>query len=90
MESRTAVMSTRAVKFGSKPPVLPEVAEAKEKAKIERFLQGMAMFEEEQGKKSSSRCGCHLKLTLVSSGQGLFLYGRSMSPCFNQRTSAMG
>lgn len=54
MESKIAIMPARAVKLGPKPHALSEVAEATEKAKVERFLQGMAMFEEEQGKKRAS------------------------------------
>lgn len=50
MDSKYASMPPRAVKLRPKPQALLEVAEATEKAKVERFLRGMAMYEEEQGK----------------------------------------
>lgn len=53
MDAKPAITSTRAGKLPPKLLVSADAAEAKQ-AKVGRFLQGMAMFEVEQGKHSPS------------------------------------
>lgn len=50
MESKPANTFTGAAKLLPQQLVLPDAAEALKRAKIERFLQGTATFEQEQGK----------------------------------------
>lgn len=88
MGEKTKLESIRATKLRPNPLAMPDAADAIKKAKIERFLQGMAVFQEEQGNAAP--------IAAVVISDSLFFIFRCQSPCvycsslpqsFNQSTT---